>query len=183
MQNDFLPTGYEAPVNEGNYFKFKKGKNHFRVMGSAVIGFEYWNKDNKPVRSKAEWDEVPQDARLDDKGNFSPKFFWAFPVYNYNAKKVQIMEITQITVRESLESLISDDAWGNPKGYDIVITATGDGLERVYNVIPKPPTPAPNVKIPYINLQSLFTGADPFSKDIELESVEDMSFDETETIN
>jgi hypothetical protein len=173
--NTFLPTGYEAPIDEGNYFKFKKGKNHFRVMGSAVVGWEYWTKENKPIRSKTPYESVPADAKLND-GRFDPKFFWAFPVYNYAAKKVQILEVTQKTVREAMEGLVSDEAWGDPAGYDIVINATGDGMDREYSVMPKPHTAKPEAVMPSINLEALFTGADPFTSKVELEPVEEMQF-------
>lgn len=184
--NDFLPQGYEAPVIEGDYMKLKKGKNHFRVMGSAVVGWEYWTKENKPVRSVTEFEEMP-NAKTDDAGKIQPpKFFWAFPVYNYSAKKIQILEITQITIREALEALLTDEAWGSPQGYDIVITGTGDKMQREYTVMPKPHTKQPSVQMPTINLDGLFSGADPFAssstqefnKDIELEPVGDMDFGE-----
>lgn len=162
--NDFLPTGYEAPVTEGNYMKFKKGKNHFRVLSSAIVGWEYWNKDNKPVRSKNELSPEDMVNAKTDKDDFpiAPKFFWAFLVWNYEAKKVQVLEITQKGIREAIEALLADEAWGSPKGYDIVITATGDGLEREYQVMPKPHTQSPITTIPKINLEALFDGEDPF---------------------
>lgn len=177
--NDFLPTGYEAPVSQGNYFKLKKGANSFRVLGSAVVGYEYWNKENKPVRGKVLWEDVPSDARLNDDGQFNPKHFWAFPVWNYEAKKIQIMEITQKTIMESIKSLTLNPKWGSPTGYDITVTAVGDGLEREYSTMPEPHTQAPNVSA-QVNLEALFTGEDPFmpvhNKDVELEPLSEMDF-------
>lgn len=158
-KDDFLGATYEAPVTEGNYMKFKKGKNHFRVLSSAVVGWELWNKDNKPVRSKTGWEELPSDAK---EGQL-PKFFWAFLVWNYGAKKAQILEITQKGIRESIEALLTDEDWGSPKGYDIVITATGEGLEREYNVVPKPHTVSPIKDVPQVNLEALFDAGDPFA--------------------
>lgn len=182
----FLPPNYEAPVSEGNYYKLKKGANAFRVIGSAVVGYEYWTKDNKPVRAKQLWDEIPSDARLDkvpntEREEFRPKFFWAFPVWNYEAKKVQVMQITQKTIREAMEALLANPKWGDPKGYDITVTAVGDGFEREYTVIPDPHTPTPNA-VANINLEALFTGEDPFAnpathqKDVELEPVSEMDY-------
>lgn len=167
-KDDFLGSTYEAPVSEGNYMKFKKGKNQFRVLSSAVVGHEYWTKDNKPVRSRTAWEELPSDAKPDQ----APKFFWAFLVYNYGAKKAQILEITQKGIREALEALLEDVEWGSPKGYDIVITATGEGLEREYTVMPKPHSKAPETSVK-VNLEALFTGEDPFNsaEDLSVEPV------------
>jgi hypothetical protein len=57
--DEFLPTNYEVPVSDGNYMKLKIGENRFRVLSSAIVGYEYWTKDNKPVRSRTLWEEVP----------------------------------------------------------------------------------------------------------------------------
>lgn len=160
--NTFLPQGYEAPKTSGNYFTFVKGDNRFRVMGHAIVGFEYWTKDKKPVRSKTPFEGVPEDAKLDD-GIFKQKHFWAFVVWNYEEKKLQILELTQSTIMGPIEALVNNKKWGAPQGYDIVVQADGDGLEREYTVVPEPHTKAPEADISKINLEELFVGGDPFN--------------------
>lgn len=162
----FLPANYEAPVSEGNYYKLKKGDNTFRILSDAITGFEYWNLSNKPVRSVEPWEEMPADIKPDSR----VRHFWAFVVYNYDAKKPQILEITQKTIQEALEALVNNKKWGDPRKYDVVIKATGDGLEREYTVIPEPHTEAPNVSVSQINLGALFLGEDPFSSKAEPDS-------------
>ena len=49
----FLPENYKSP--EGNYMKLQDGENTFRVLSSAIVGWEYWNRDNKPVRSEKDF--------------------------------------------------------------------------------------------------------------------------------
>lgn len=156
---NFLPPNYEAPKTEGNYFKFKKGSNTFRILSPAIVGYEYWNKDNKPVRSVEPWEERPEDMKADG----TVKYFMAFVVWNYDAKKAQILEITQKTIREAIEGLAMNKKWGDPSKYDIVVEAKGDGLEREYSVLPEPHSEAPKVDISKINLEALFSGADPFN--------------------
>lgn len=168
--SDFLPADYEVPAAEGNYFKFKKGTNTFRVMGSAIVGYEYWNTSNKPVRAKKMWDAIPSDARLED-GQFKPKHFWAFVVFNYDAKRVQIMEVTQKSIMSAMEALVHNPKWGDPKGYDITVTRTGDGLDTEYSVMPEPHSPAPDTSVPTIRLEALFDGSDPFSPEQKVEEV------------
>lgn len=156
----FLPKGYEAPKTEGGYYKLQKGENRFRIMSPAVVGYEYWNTSNKPVRSKEGWEETPADMREDSK----IKWFWAFVVYNYEVGKPQIMEITQKTIQSAIEAYTLNEKWGDPTKYDLVITRTGDGLETEYTVIAEPHSPAPKADISKIDLESLFAGADPFEK-------------------
>lgn len=172
--NNFLPTGYEAPVTEGNYFKLKKGDNTFRILSHAVVGWEYWTKDKKPVRSMEAWEEVPEDAKRNENGSFQ-KHFWAFIVWNYEAKKVQIMEITQKTIQDAIEAYVENKKWGSPLGYDLVVKATGDGLEREYTTIAEPHSEAPKSNIEKINLQALFTGGDPFNS-VSQEQPADFSY-------
>jgi hypothetical protein len=172
MHNSFLPKGYEAPKSSGNYFKFEEGDNRFRVLSSAIVGWMYWTLDNKPVRSRTPFKEVPANARLkeikDNDGNlvrevFAPQHFWAFVVWNYDEEKVQIMEIVQGTIQEPIEALVSNPKWGAPQGYDLVVKAIGKGLNRKYQVVPEPHSEAPKVDISNIYLEELYTGGDPFN--------------------
>lgn len=164
MNTEFLPEQYVMPAADSNYFRLEKGTNTFRVLGSAIVGYEYWNTANKPVRSKTMWESIPSDARLDN-GQFKPKHFWAFPVYNYKTKKVQVMEVTQKTIMAAIQALVSNSKWGAPMGYDITVTREGDGLETEYTVMPEPHSPAPEVSASGIKLEALFEGGDPFAKD------------------
>lgn len=158
----FLPKDYEQPKEEGNYYKLKKGENRFRVLSSAITGWEYWTRDNKPVRSKHPFEERPEDAKVAENGQYQ-KHFWAFVVYNYEAKKPQILEITQKTIMSSMGTYVDNAKWGDPKGYDLVVTAEGDGLEREYTVIAEPHSPAPEADISKIHLEALYESGDPFS--------------------
>lgn len=49
--NFFQDNNYKMPSTD-NYMKFKEGENTFRVLSSAITGYEYFNTENKPVRSK-----------------------------------------------------------------------------------------------------------------------------------
>lgn len=160
--DSFLPTGYEAPKTSGNYFRFVKGENRFRILGPAIVGYSYWTKANKPVRSRTPFKGIPEDAKLNDEGDFRPKHFWAFVVWNYEEERPQIMEITQSTIMSGIEALVNNAKWGAPQGYDIVVKASGDGMEREYTVVPEPHTRVPEADISGIAIEELFNGADPF---------------------
>ena len=169
MNNDnFFPSeDYKVPVSS-NYMRLSDGENTFRVLGSAVVGFEYWTENNKPVRSKEMPRQIPMDIKLDKEGKPSAiKHFWAFPVYNYEAKKVQILELTQKGIMNTIKSYIDNKKWGNPKGYDIVITRTGAGFDTEYQTIANPHSEIPQdilveLSGKTINLEALFESKDPF---------------------
>ena len=172
-KNDgFLPADYKEP--EGNYMKWRDGENIFRVLSSAVTGFEYWtdDKDTKPVRSKTAWTVTPKNIRLDDKTKkpTAIKHFWIFVVWNYVAEKVQILEVTQRGIQTAMKAYIGNKQWGDPKGYDFTVTKSGSGLDTEYVVMANPHTPAPEVKFD-INLEAMFEdGGDPFAGDAAAES-------------
>ena len=141
---NWLPKNYEAPVSQGNYTKLVKGENIIRILSSAIVGWEYWTKDNKPMRSKEAFEYTPDDARLDE-GRFKPKHFWAFCIWNYATKTIQIMEITQKTIQSDIKALVDNDKWGAPQGYDIAITKTGDEVIELCESHQPHPDIKPNV--------------------------------------
>ena len=162
---DFFPTeDYKIPETS-NYMKLTEGEHTFRVVSSAITGFEYFNKENKPIRSREPFEEVPNDIKKDGRINH----FWAFIIWNYDAKRLQIMEITQKTIMTPLKALIDNPKWGSPKNYDITITRKGTTInDTEYAVMPNPHTElSDDIKTLYIGsnikLQNLYDGADPFS--------------------
>lgn len=159
----FLPEKYKTP-NTSNYMKFLEGKNKFRVLSSAITGFEYWNTENKPVRSPEMFEETPTDIKIDKEGKYRINHFWAFVVYNYEAKRVQILQLTQKGIMSAIKNYVDEPDWGDPKGYDFVVTRSGSRLDTEYQVIANPHSPAPEeAKAPKVNLEVLFEGKDPFA--------------------
>ena len=116
MNNSFLPVDYKLPSTPSNYMRFEDGINSFRVLSPAVTGYVYFNSDNKPVRSK-QIVNAPKNIKKD--GKVRP--FWAFVVWNNNAMRIQILELTQKTVMESMLAIVNNPKWGDPKNYDIAI--------------------------------------------------------------
>lgn len=154
----FLPSNYERPITNSNYYKLQNGDNRFRILGSAIVGYEYWTPDKKPVRSH----DKPTPT------NDTPvRHFWAFPVWDYKSKNVKVCEITQATIQGAIEDLAHDENWGDPTGYDLIIKKTGEKMETEYSVVPVPPKPLhPDIAKLYaeanINLDVLFENGDPF---------------------
>lgn len=168
MNNDFFPeSDYEIPETS-NYMKFQEGDNKFRVLSSAITGWEYWNTQNKPVRNKENWDVAPDDIKYEKDGSIRINHFWAFVVYNYRSKRIQILQITQKGIMKYLKNLIKNPKWGHPKGYDITISKTGSGFDTEYTYIQDPHSPVdPKIEEQFkkmqIDLEELYVGGDPFN--------------------
>jgi len=163
---DFFPTeDYKIPETS-NYMRLTEGEHTFRALSSAIIGYEYFTKENKPVRSRELFDEIPDDIKKD--GRIS--HFWAFIVWNYDAKRLQILEITQKTIQTPLKALIDNEKWGSPLTYDITITREGTTKnDTVYAVMPNPHTIVEEeIKEIYenanIKLEKLYDNGNPFEE-------------------
>lgn len=180
-----LPDGYKEPITS-NYMKLEEGDNSFRILSKIIVGMEYWiaSEDGKgrvPVRRKmdegieiSELEIDPKTGKLD-----MPKHFWAFVVWNRNAEKIQILEITQATVRKAIAALERNKKWGDLRDYDICVTGEGQGIERRYPAILPEPKEKVEKKIldiyknTKINLEALFDGDDPFKVEGESEKLAD----------
>jgi hypothetical protein len=98
--------------------------------------------------------------------------FWAFPVYNYHTKSIQVLEIKQQTIMRALEAFVNNPKWGNPQRYDLMIEKVKTGhrdWDVEYHVIPEPPSPIdPGIaelatQVP-VRLEALYDGGDPFAE-------------------
>jgi len=172
---EFLPNGYQTPEVPSNFMTLEDGVNSFRVLSSAIVGYEWWvengEEGRKPVRVRTA-DEVPDEVMAATDNRKKAKHFWAFTVYNYKTKTIQILELKQKTVMRSIEAFIKNPKWGNPKHYDLVIERVRTGSQDrdvEYNVIPEPPSPLDEgivelaQSVP-VRLEALFEGADPFAE-------------------
>jgi hypothetical protein len=186
-KNDFLPNDYKLPDNSG-YMKFTAGENTFRILSSAITGFEYFTKENKPVRSQTPFTSTP-DIKVGQDGKKTIKHFWAFVVYNYNAEAIQILEITQKTIQGAIKALVDNKKWGSPMAYDITVTKVGESLETEYNIMPNPHSELPkeiseDYQNRHIDLTALYRGENPFeekqiTEDIPAESISFEDFEKT----
>lgn len=172
MSTSFLPESYTPPATNSSYMKLQEGENNFRILSSPILGWEYWTSERKPVRlpySEEAYKQAQKEAQKNpDPKSQKAKHFWAMVVWNYATEKVEILELTQRGIQESLRSLATKRGWGNPvKTYDISIDKTGSGTDTEYTVSPIPPSPLPEeieiaLKATPINLNALFYGEDPF---------------------
>lgn len=162
MNDTRLPEDYQPSQSwEWSYTKLKDWDNKIRILTSPIIWFEYFKADNKPKRSKTMFKDTP-----DIKEWWKVKEFRAFAIYNYDVEQVQLMEITQNSIKNQIREYSKDEDYWNPKWYDIKINKTGKDLETKYQVKPLPPKPFTNEEAikeaKAINLEALFEWDDPF---------------------
>lgn len=172
--NNFIPEGYEVPQGKSNYTKFEQGDNRFRILSKPIVGWEDW-KDKKPFRYRM--DEKP-------KTSFDPKkevkHFWAFIVFNYQQKEIQILQVSQKSIQAAIKGYAQDEDWGNPFEYDINISRKGEGMDTEYTITPKPHKKVSAEILQAFKdkpcfLEALFSGADPFTPNGEITCLNDLT--------
>lgn len=175
----FLPKDYAEPTMSP-YMDFMPGENVFRILGEATLGWEYWTeafadgqKKSRPTRVK-EYDQIPLAEVVTNKfGNLNLSFFWAFPVYNFKAKRVQLLTIKQKTIRAGITGYVNNTKWGDPTAYNLVVTrAEGDSGKTEYSVIAEPkealdPAILKKFKAMDVNMDAWMAGKDPFNSATE----------------
>jgi len=172
MSDAFIPEDYKQP-EDSNYMQLEEGENKFRFLSKPIMGMEYWRTiggKRTPIR-KHMGESIPVgELELDKWGNIGrPKHFWAMIVYNYQAQKVQILEVVQKTIITAFIALIGDSEWGDPREYDISISRKGKEQDTEYQTLPKPIRPlVSSIKIEFensaINLEALYESQDPFGE-------------------
>lgn len=160
----FLPQDYEAPRGVSFYMKIEEGDNLLRILSQPVLGWEDW-ENKKPYRFR--FNNKPAKS-IDPKKPV--KHFWDMIVWNYREEQIQILHITQASIKKSLETYAKSKAWGAPNFYDINIVRTGKDKDSDYQVIPMPPKPVESYVIQAFkerpcNLEASFDGGDCFDKE------------------
>jgi hypothetical protein len=172
--NYFLPKGYETPESERNYMEFTEGMNTFRILSPAIVGYEWFENTGDggrvPRRVRTE-EEVPATVQTAVNDRDRAKHFWAFTVYNYATRSIQVLKLKQKSIQRAIEAYTKNPKWGNPMGYDLTIEKVKTGSRErdvVYHVIPEPPTPLDEgitelAKHIPVRLEALYDGEDPFA--------------------
>ena len=189
----FTPEKF-AESQVGNYMKFEEGENRIRILEKPITGYVYWEdaegnlvpknemagKGGKPVRVKS-WEGLTNAQRGAMKG------FAAMVVWNYQAERIQILEIKQVGIMNALEALSLSKSWGDTTTFDIVITKTRTGINPTdveYSVMPEPKEPVSKeikeaYKEAHIDLEALYRGEDPFGVEkTEPEGLEEVDLDD-----
>ena len=170
---DYFPT--EELKTKSQYLNIKNdGQYQMRFMGCKgddqlfTDGYESWEdyvKDNgeqgkRPHRmKKAEGERLPKDF-IDLDRNGEPQYFWSVVVW-YEGEIV-VYTIKQKTIMHKIILLTEDEEdFGDPRGYDIVVTRYKESGNIKYDVRAKPRKPATQemldaVKEAQIDLQVLF---------------------------
>lgn len=167
----FLPEDYKIPKSNQGYMKIVEGENKIRILTKPILGWEDWD-NKKPVRFTM---NNKPTSPIDPKKPI--KHFWSFVCWNYTDKSIQILHLTQNSIKNKVKALAEDPDWGAPYNYDLKIIKRGEGMDTEYDVNPLPhkelhPEIIEAFYLKPINLSALFHNGDPF----DTKSVDERAF-------
>jgi hypothetical protein len=170
LSADLVDEIAKESSGSGRYINPAKieGEIRLRFFGSGITGFEAWTDDNKPIRWETKPDELPANIRQQE-GYQTLKRFLAGVVYDYASESFKILQITQKTLMDQLFKFMKDEDYGDPTGYDVKISRSGEGKKTEYTLVAAPPRAvAKDIQSAYdnltCNLNALFDGDDPFAE-------------------
>lgn len=155
-----------------NVGKLKDGEpTRLRFVGEGITGYEAWTEQKKPIRWESLPEVLPEIVRPDDNGDRKAKFFICGIVWDYENEMFRVMQFTQKSLLDGVSKYASDEDYGDPTNYDVMITRTGSGIDTKYDYLAKPPAPfserapeaAKQFKTLGWNLNLLFEGKHPWS--------------------
>lgn len=136
-----LPDDYTIPSSGDNFYVGKiDGTATVRIISSFVVGYSYYTEAGGIVRSRSEFTATPgikfKFGSKEERDK--PKYIWAFLLYNYKTKKIEMCELDKRDLHRKLDNLMKGK-WGDPRGYDVTITKTGTGTDTRYDINPELP--------------------------------------------
>lgn len=167
----------DAPGGSDGYFRMKDLQSGgegavIRVLSQALRYNLGWS-GKKPVRV-AEGHPVPTNVKWDTNTYTNeeqrPAFACALAVWSYDKSRVQVWEITQVSIYRQLKALAGNPRWGRLTEYDIEIAKQKNGDKIEYVVTPIPPAPLDEasmrewkmVNAAWAGLDALLKNGDPF---------------------
>ena len=167
----WLPTHVKEPESSGgNYLRINEGENvTVRIIGTwdkgFIEGWEVWEEiDGKRTpRRYREKTAIPTGDYSD-----KPRYFWAGIVLHDG--RVKIWQINQASIREMITTLANNEKYGDPRGFDLVVSRQGSGLETSYTVVANPPEKLGDddraialEALETVDVEALYAGEDPFA--------------------
>jgi len=168
MSNPFA-SNYTTPLAKTKYLKFQKGANLFRILTPKEEVVSYYidfvindeGKKTKNIYPDNGDGQFPMEAE-------EPKLVWAVTVFNLDINEVQILEISQKTIKDFLFSITSGKIKTDWTLFDIQVTKTGDDKDTTkYSMIAGNDAELSEVhqsiiSSTFVDLSQMELGGDPF---------------------
>ena len=124
-------------------------KVRITILGEdSATGYECWCDGPEGKRVKIAFADEPSRSDIEERAaelkckvtdETVAKRFMAFAVWNYESEALQVFQFSQASLATPLINYLSDEEIeAEPSLYDFVISATGQGRDKRYNVAAMP---------------------------------------------
>jgi hypothetical protein len=162
-------TTYQAPKKPSKYLRLTEGTHMIHLLSKpeeVVSFFSIFDEETKKKTCYPDLGDGNQPA--------GTKNNWAFKIWNYETKEIQIWEVSQNSIKDFLKTLASSKLKSDWTQYPIEVSRKGEKLETVYTCIAGDKQPITKeiekaMANTFVNLQAMATGQDPFDSELVIE--------------
>ena len=122
----------EIAENGGKFVKFWDTPVKLRVLTWITVARSDWDKSGEKAKEYLTSERKEPLNPWDDKNQ--PRQVRLIGVYNHTDKKVQLWNISQVSIMKELKRLSKDEDFGDPREYDIKITKVVAATKTEYKV-------------------------------------------------
>ncbi len=132
----------ELNKNESSFYSLEQGQNEFRIVSDFAWGYKY-NFENREEAEEKEYPFYKLSDKKVQENRHKLNLSAAMVLYDYETEQLMSFNIHQKNILNAIKGYAENDKYGDPTGYDLVITKTGEGRETRYQVIANPPEELP----------------------------------------
>lgn len=140
-----MPEYFNDEVNEeldkkaSGFFELEEGQNEFRIVSEFAWGYKF-NFKNSAEGAEKDYPFYKTDDPEVEKNRSKLQLTAAMVVFDYRTKELKPFNIHQKNILNAIREYVNNPKYGDPTGFDIVITKKGSGKETKYpSIIANPP--------------------------------------------
>lgn len=122
----------EIAESGGKYVKFWDTPVKLRVLTWITVARSDWDKSGEKSKEYLTQEKQSPLNPWDEKNQ--PKQVRLIWVYNHTEKKVQLWNVSQVSIMKELKRLSKDEDFGDPREYDIKVTKVVSSSKTEYKV-------------------------------------------------
>ncbi len=132
----------ELDKKSSGFYELEEGQNEFRIVSDFAWGYKYNFKHNAEGAEK-DYPFYKSDDPAVEANRSKLQLTCAMVVFDYKTKELKPFNIHQKNILNAIREYVNNPKYGEPTGYDIVITKKGSGKETRYpSIIANPPEEA-----------------------------------------
>lgn len=128
----------ELEKKSSSFYALEVGQNKFRIVSDFAWGYKF-NFKNKAEGEAKGHPFYKLNAKEVDENRIKLVLTACMVVYDYQEKTLKPFNIQQKNILNAIKAYVDNPKFGEPTGYDLVISKKGEGKETRYTVIADPP--------------------------------------------